>query len=207
MGGKTLTRADLAEAVYRKVGLSRTESAELVEAVLDEICEAIVRGETVKLGDLRADLAGMANVIHGELRDEGDGPVALQGNLLVAPIGWRLALLHPERITAIVSQNGNAYEEGLPADHWAAMRAYWALLRGQASSQFSYRASFAVDLVANVWSTALDVFTILVLFTAWSGSGEATRRGRRPAGVRRTGRPGSARRCCRRRCCCRAPGS
>ncbi|TIU74238.1 MAG: integration host factor subunit alpha, partial [Mesorhizobium sp.] len=46
MGGKTLTRADLAEAVYRKVGLSRTESAELVEAVLDEICEAIVRGET-----------------------------------------------------------------------------------------------------------------------------------------------------------------
>ena len=49
MGGKTLTRADLAEAVYRKVGLSRTESAELVEAVLDEICDAIVRGETVKL--------------------------------------------------------------------------------------------------------------------------------------------------------------
>ena len=49
MGGKTLTRADLAEAVYRKVGLSRTESAELVEAVLDEICEAIIRGETVKL--------------------------------------------------------------------------------------------------------------------------------------------------------------
>ncbi len=49
MGGKTLTRADLAEAVYRKVGLSRTESAQLVETVLDEICEAIVRGETVKL--------------------------------------------------------------------------------------------------------------------------------------------------------------
>ncbi|MET0598962.1 MAG: integration host factor subunit alpha [Mesorhizobium sp.] len=49
MGAKTLTRADLAEAVYRKVGLSRTESAELVETVLDEICEAIVRGETVKL--------------------------------------------------------------------------------------------------------------------------------------------------------------
>ena len=49
MGGKTLTRADLAEAVYRKVGLSRTESAQLVEMVLDEICEAIVRGESVKL--------------------------------------------------------------------------------------------------------------------------------------------------------------
>jgi integration host factor subunit alpha len=49
MGAKTLTRADLAESVYRKVGLSRTESAQLVEMVLDEICEAIVRGETVKL--------------------------------------------------------------------------------------------------------------------------------------------------------------
>ena len=49
MGGKTLTRADLAEAVYRKVGLSRTESAQLVEMVLDEICDAIVRAETVKL--------------------------------------------------------------------------------------------------------------------------------------------------------------
>ncbi len=49
MGGKTVTRADLAEAVYRKVGLSRTESADLVEMVLDEVCNAIVRGETVKL--------------------------------------------------------------------------------------------------------------------------------------------------------------
>ena len=49
MGAKTLTRADLAEAVYRKVGLSRTESAQLVEMVLDEICDAIVRSETVKL--------------------------------------------------------------------------------------------------------------------------------------------------------------
>ena len=49
MGGKTLTRADLAEAVYRKVGLSRTESADLVESVINEICDAIVRGETVKL--------------------------------------------------------------------------------------------------------------------------------------------------------------
>lgn len=49
MGGKTVTRADLAEAVYRKVGLSRTESAALVEMILDEVCDAIVNGETVKL--------------------------------------------------------------------------------------------------------------------------------------------------------------
>lgn len=49
MGDKTLTRADLAEAVYRKVGLSRSESASLVEMIIDEICDAVVRGETVKL--------------------------------------------------------------------------------------------------------------------------------------------------------------
>ncbi|MBB5754774.1 integration host factor subunit alpha [Prosthecomicrobium pneumaticum] len=44
-----MTRADLSEAVYQKVGLSRTESAELVELVLQEISDCIVRGEPVKL--------------------------------------------------------------------------------------------------------------------------------------------------------------
>ncbi|MFI9272268.1 alpha/beta fold hydrolase [Kitasatospora sp. NPDC052896] len=41
-----------------------------------------------------------------------------------APTGFRLALAHPERIAAIISQNGNAYEEGL-SDGWAPIRAYW----------------------------------------------------------------------------------
>ena len=41
-----------------------------------------------------------------------------------APTGLRLALNHPERITAIISQNGNAYEEGL-SDDWTPVRAYW----------------------------------------------------------------------------------
>ncbi len=49
MAEKTLTRSDLSEAIYRKVGLSRTESALLVEMVINEICDAIVRGEAVKL--------------------------------------------------------------------------------------------------------------------------------------------------------------
>lgn len=49
MAGKTVTRADLCEAVYQRVGLSRTESAQLVEAVLGEICDTLERGETVKL--------------------------------------------------------------------------------------------------------------------------------------------------------------
>jgi len=41
-----------------------------------------------------------------------------------APTGFRLAAKHPERITAIISQNGNAYEEGL-SDGWNPIRAYW----------------------------------------------------------------------------------
>ncbi|MEM1140101.1 MAG: integration host factor subunit alpha [Pseudomonadota bacterium] len=49
MANKTLTRADLTEAVFREVGLSRAESANLVEAVLDEISGHLVHGETVKL--------------------------------------------------------------------------------------------------------------------------------------------------------------
>ena len=49
MAGKTVTRADLAEAVYRRLGLSRTESAAMVEMVLTEICDAIISGEPVKL--------------------------------------------------------------------------------------------------------------------------------------------------------------
>ncbi|MEM6617118.1 MAG: integration host factor subunit alpha [Pseudomonadota bacterium] len=49
MTGRTITRADLAEAVYRKIGLSRTESAQLVELLLDEISESLERGENVKL--------------------------------------------------------------------------------------------------------------------------------------------------------------
>jgi len=42
-----------------------------------------------------------------------------------APVGYRLAVAHPERVTAIVSQNGNAYEEGL-GDSWAPIRRYWS---------------------------------------------------------------------------------
>ncbi len=49
MSGKTLTRSDLSEALYRAVGLSRNESAELVESVLRHISSALIAGETVKI--------------------------------------------------------------------------------------------------------------------------------------------------------------
>ena len=49
MSTGTVTRTDLAEALYKEIGLSRTESAALVESVIDHMIEALIRGETVKL--------------------------------------------------------------------------------------------------------------------------------------------------------------
>ncbi len=46
---KTLTRADLTEAVYNAIGLSRNESATLVESVLDEVADTLVSGDNVKI--------------------------------------------------------------------------------------------------------------------------------------------------------------
>ena len=49
MSEKTLTRMDLSEAVFREVGLSRNESAQLVESVLGHLSDALARGESVKI--------------------------------------------------------------------------------------------------------------------------------------------------------------
>ena len=42
-----------------------------------------------------------------------------------APVGFRLAVAHPERVRALVIQNGNAYEEGLPDDFWSPLKTFW----------------------------------------------------------------------------------
>ena len=49
MTGKTVTRADLREAVYNEIGLSRSESTQIVESIITEISAALIRGEAVKL--------------------------------------------------------------------------------------------------------------------------------------------------------------
>lgn len=49
MAGRTVTRAQLADAVYQEVGLSRSESAALVDAVLDQVAEALLRHGSVKI--------------------------------------------------------------------------------------------------------------------------------------------------------------
>ena len=49
MAHRTVTRAELSEAVYQRIGLSRSESAALVELVLEEISASLARGDSVKL--------------------------------------------------------------------------------------------------------------------------------------------------------------
>lgn len=49
MEHRTITRADLSESVYEQVGLSRNESSDLVEAVLEEISNALIAGKNVKI--------------------------------------------------------------------------------------------------------------------------------------------------------------
>lgn len=49
MAGKTITRADLADAVHQKIGLSRQESAELVQSVLGMVSDSLAAGDSVKL--------------------------------------------------------------------------------------------------------------------------------------------------------------
>ena len=62
MGSGTLTRADLAEALHRQVGLSRADSSRLVEQVLARMCGALERGENVKI-------SGFGTFV---LRDKGE---------------------------------------------------------------------------------------------------------------------------------------
>lgn len=61
MSDNTLTRADLTEAVYEEVGLSRNESADLVEAVLGEISDSLVTGENVKISSFGSFLVRQKN--------------------------------------------------------------------------------------------------------------------------------------------------
>lgn len=61
MSEKTITRTDLSEAVYQELGLSRIESAELVETFLDIISDRIVEGESVKLSSFGSFLVRSKN--------------------------------------------------------------------------------------------------------------------------------------------------
>lgn len=75
--------------------------------------------------DFQYGFANFAQIVGSLLEQIGVGRYALYVMDYGAPTGFRLALAHPERVTALIVQNGNAYEEGM-GDFWAPTRAYWA---------------------------------------------------------------------------------
>jgi len=82
-------------------------------------------GMTTTPADFRHTFDNLANVIDAFTSATGLERYAIYVFDYGAPVGWRLAVRHPHKITAIVTQNGNAYEEGLSAG-WAPMQAAWA---------------------------------------------------------------------------------
>ena len=109
MAEKTVTRADLCEAVYQKIGLSRTESAELVELVLKEITDCIERGETVKLSSFGSFVVRKKGQRIGRNPKTGtEVPISPRRVMVFKP-------------SAILKQHINAGPTGMPADvHYAA---------------------------------------------------------------------------------------
>jgi pimeloyl-ACP methyl ester carboxylesterase len=69
--------------------------------------------------------AGLTETIQGFVNELSLRRFAMYVFDYGAPVGFNLAVANPDSITAIVSQNGNAYEEGLGAGPWAPLRAYW----------------------------------------------------------------------------------
>ena len=71
--GKTVTRVDLCEAVYQKVGLSRTESSAFVELVLKEITDCLEKGETVKLSSFGSFMVQKESACRPQSQDRHRG--------------------------------------------------------------------------------------------------------------------------------------
>ena len=83
MKGNTVTRAHLAEAVYQEVGLSRNESAELVDSVLNEISDALAKGESVKISSFGSFLVRMKGERIGRNPKTGEEVPILPRRVLV----------------------------------------------------------------------------------------------------------------------------
>jgi pimeloyl-ACP methyl ester carboxylesterase len=76
-----------------------------------------------------------------------------------APVGFRLALLHPERVTSLIVQNGNAYEAGLSAPFWDALKAYWA--DGSADNRAALRQLMSAETTRLQYTTGVKDVTRL----------------------------------------------
>jgi pimeloyl-ACP methyl ester carboxylesterase len=94
-----------------------------------------------------------ASVIDAFTQALGLGRYALYVFDYGAPTGFRLAARHPERVTAIISQNGNAYEEGL-SDFWKPFQTYWA--DPSATNREACRASLAPEVTRSQYRIGSD---------------------------------------------------
>jgi integration host factor subunit alpha len=102
MAARTVTRADLSEAVYQEVGLSRNESADLVESVLNEISDALVRGEMVKLSSFGSFSVRQKGERIGRNPKTGEEVPILPRRVLV----FRASHVLKNRINASLSRSG-----------------------------------------------------------------------------------------------------
>jgi pimeloyl-ACP methyl ester carboxylesterase len=93
-------------------------------------------------GQFRYSFARFADITDTQQTRLGVSRYALYVMDYGAPVGYRLALKHPERVTALVIQNGNAYEEGLK-EVWKPINAYWA--RGQQAQREALRAGTTLE--------------------------------------------------------------
>jgi pimeloyl-ACP methyl ester carboxylesterase len=93
-------------------------------------------------GQFRYSFARFADITDTLLTRLGVKRYALYVMDYGAPVGYRLALKHPERVTALVIQNGNAYEEGIK-EFWKPIKAYWA--SGQQAQREALRAGTTLE--------------------------------------------------------------
>lgn len=102
--------------------------------------------KTPSRGSFAYTFDALAGVIEGFTREMGLDRYSLYIFDYGAPVGLRLAMRHPERVTAIISQNGNAYLEGF-SDEWAPWQAYWQ--DPSPENRDACRPSLAPDTIRN----------------------------------------------------------
>jgi integration host factor subunit alpha len=108
MAGNTVTRAQLSEAVYQEVGLSRHESAQLVESVLGRIADALTEGESVKISSFGSFSVRQKGQRIGRNPKTGSEVPILPRKVLV----FRASHVLKNRINELLGRNGGYVDEG-----------------------------------------------------------------------------------------------